>query len=104
MDDSFDEAKIQELIPRMKPRLLFIRERGKIRFVSEPLLKNRILFALRQKEITGSTPVISLVAAGSVEGLEKVKTTLRIFAHKHFYVARNQRDCVGCRTQEPYVS
>jgi len=34
MDDNFDEAKIQELIPKMKHRLLFIKERKKLRSVS----------------------------------------------------------------------
>jgi hypothetical protein len=33
MNDNFDEAKIQELIPKMKHRLLFIKERKKLRFV-----------------------------------------------------------------------
>jgi hypothetical protein len=35
MDDTFDEAKIQELIPKMKNRLLFIKELKKLRFVLE---------------------------------------------------------------------
>jgi hypothetical protein len=33
MDDNFDEAKIQELIPKMKHRLLFMKERKKLRLV-----------------------------------------------------------------------
>jgi hypothetical protein len=35
MDDTFDEAKIQEHIPKMKNRLLFIKELKKLRFVLE---------------------------------------------------------------------
>lgn len=35
MDDNFDEAKIQELIPKMKHRISFIKERKKLRFVSK---------------------------------------------------------------------
>jgi len=35
MDDSFDEAKIQELIPKMKHRISFIKEQKKLRFVSK---------------------------------------------------------------------
>ncbi len=33
MDDNFDDAKIQELIPKMKHRLLFMKERKKLRLV-----------------------------------------------------------------------
>ncbi len=35
MDDSFDEATVQELIPTIKQRLLFKKELKKLRFVNE---------------------------------------------------------------------
>ena len=104
MDDSFDEAKIQELIPKMKPRLLFIKEREKLRFVSKLLSTNGILFALRQKEIAGSKSKASVVSNHYRGVLENVKTTLHLFAHKYFHLVGDKRGCIGCRKQEPYVS
>jgi len=87
MDDNFDEAKIQELIPKMKHRISFIKERKKLRFVSKlNNFKLQTFCINREKESTTSESPVVNTSDSSKKFIETVRTMQMIYDCIAYYL------------------